>query len=177
MAEARSRRGLTIGGAMVLVAGLGFGLWLVVKDLQRSGPSRLDAAFLGVLGVLGGLSLVGPVLLLWERRRRRRAWGAGRLIWFSQGMASWLLWPPVVARRLRGDPGFQQSIAGTCWAYGTPLMALYVGSALLVGGWLRRRRRRRDRSWTERFGLLLGMAWACTGLYVLYLIYRDEFRR
>jgi hypothetical protein len=165
---------------MVLIAGAAFGIWMVLKDIQSPdqarGPLRSDAVFLVVVGVLGGVSLVGPPLLLW-RRRRREAWRAGRLIWFSQGMASWLLWPPVAARRARGEPGFQNSIAGSCWAYGTPLMAIYVVSALLAGGWLRRRRRRRERSWRERFGLLLGMAWACTGLYVLYMIYRDDFRR
>jgi hypothetical protein len=59
-------------------------------------------------------------------------------------------------------------------------MALYVTIALHAGGWLplRRRRRHRPRSWTETFGLLLGLLWACTGLYVLGLIYHDDlFRR
>jgi uncharacterized protein (TIGR03382 family) len=63
-----------------------------------------------------------------------------------------------------------------CFAYGTPLMAIYVTAALLVGGWLGRRRRRQlRRSWRERFGLVLGLTWACTGLYVLYLLYHDDF--
>jgi hypothetical protein len=63
-----------------------------------------------------------------------------------------------------------------CFAYGTPLMAIYVGSALLFGGWIRRkgRSRRRRLSWRERFGLALGIAWAATGGYVLYLIYADR---
>jgi hypothetical protein len=54
-------------------------------------------------------------------------------------------------------------------------MALYVTISLLAGGWLRPRRLRRvRRSWTETFGLLLGLLWACTGLYVLVLLYRQD---
>ena len=64
-------------------------------------------------------------------------------------------------------------MAGLCWFYGTPLMAIYVTAALLAGGWLRRHRRRR-RSWREQFGLVLAALWCCTGFYVLYLIYREE---
>jgi hypothetical protein len=70
------------------------------------------------------------------------------------------------------------SAASVCFAYGTPLMAIYVTAGLLAGGWLRKSRRRRwKRSWREQYGLLLGLAWACTGGYVLYLIYRNEFGR
>jgi hypothetical protein len=74
------------------------------------------------------------------------------------------------------EPG---SISGACYYYGTPLMAVYVTLALLAGGRLKRSRRRRIlRSWQETFGLLLGLAWACTGLYLIALIYRNDlFRR
>ncbi len=64
--------------------------------------------------------------------------------------------------------------------YGTPLMALYVTITLLAGGWLPlrpgRRRRRARRSWTDTFGLILGLIWACTGLYILSTIYRNDFQ-
>jgi hypothetical protein len=66
-----------------------------------------------------------------------------------------------------------------CWFYGTPLMAVYVGLALLTGGRLRRvRRRSLWRNWRERFGLLVGLAWAATGLYLLAMFYREDlFKR
>ena len=58
-------------------------------------------------------------------------------------------------------------------------MALYMALALWAGRSLRRRkRRRRVLGWQERFGLILGLAWACTGLYLLSMFYRiDLFRR
>jgi hypothetical protein len=173
----RPAQRLTLLEIMVLIAGLAVGLWLMAGDVPSKNESWADSALLVVACVLGGLSLVGPPLLLREVRRRRRPWGPGKLVWFSQGMASWLLWPPVVVQRFQGRKmGDTQS--GACYAYGTPLMALYVTIALLAGGWLGRRRlRRAPRSWRERFGLLLGMAWACTGAYVLYLLYRADFGR
>ena len=54
------------------------------------------------------------------------------------------------------------------------MMALFVTIGLLSGGWLGRRRGRRRRG-REAFGLLLGLAWACTGLYILSIIYRKDF--
>lgn len=180
----RQRFGL--GAAMLLVAGVAVGFWIVAEDLRRleqqQGAIGFQphigywdlAAFLVILGVLGGLSIVGPPLLLRERRRHRGRWGPGRVIWFSQGMASWLLWPPVIYKRLHGERMYDAS-TGFCWAYGTPLMAVYVVAALMAGRWIRRRRRRKPLAWPERFGLILGFLWAITGLYVLSLLYRGDF--
>jgi hypothetical protein len=175
-APGRQRFGLR--ELMAFIAGLAVATWLIVPDLREQksvGPLR-DVVFLVVVAALGGLALVGPPLLLTELRRRRRPWGPGKLLWFSSGMATWLLWPPIVYRRAARGAKFGDGSAGVCFAYGTPLMALYVTAALLAGGWLRRRRRRRlALSWRERFGLILGLAWACTGLYVLGLIYTEDF--
>jgi hypothetical protein len=121
----------------------------------------------------GGISLFGVPLLLWTARHR--AWHAERLLWFIQGTASWLLWPPIVYRRT-----IEGSLKGisACYYYGTPVMALYVVIALLAGGHFSRSRRRRMlRSWQETVGLFLGLAWACTGLYMISLYYRQDFLR
>ena len=172
----RGNQQLTVLELMILIAGVAVGIWLVAKDLTSADNTiEFEDVMAVVIAVLGGLSVVGPPLLLLEWRRRRVHWHAGKVLWFAQGMASWLLWPPVVYTRLRGK-GFNDSMSGMCWFYGTPLMAIYVTLALLSGGWLRRSRRRRlGRSWREQFGLLLGMAWACSGFYILYLLYAEDF--
>lgn len=161
---------------MALIAGLALGIWLVVAVFQGRQGNALQSLILYTLAfLLGGISLIGPPLLLAERLRRRGRWGPGRLIWFAQGMASWLLWPPVIYIRAR-ERNLDSSESASCYAYGTPLMAIYVTTALLAGGWLgRSRRRRARRSWRERFGLMLGLAWACTGAYALYLLYEADF--
>src|SRR5262245_14745914 len=101
---------LSVGLLMLLIAGAALGLWLVIEDLRRvdfrAGPPPADMSFgpwdwvivFVLVFLLGGLSLVGPPLLLLTARKRR--WGPGRLLWFAQGTASWLLWPPVVYRRV-----------------------------------------------------------------------------
>jgi len=176
----RERSSITLFELMALIAGLALGIWLIVPAFQgENAVGDTDAFLLASTFALGGLSLVGPPLLIWERRRsrRRRAFGAGRLMWFSQGMASWLLWPPVVYRRVMTG-NIERSMTASCFAYGTPLMAIYVTFALVCGGWLRKRRRRAlKRSWRERFGLGLALVWACVGLYVLSILYREDFRR
>jgi hypothetical protein len=123
--------------------------------------------------MLGGLSLVGPPLLLVTAKRRH--WGAGRMLWFTQGTAAWLLWPPAVFHRVTGGSGSPVSMSSVCFFYGTPPMALYVTLTLLASGRLSPSRRLRiHRSWQETFGLLLGLVWACTGLYIISLFYRQD---
>jgi hypothetical protein len=164
---------------MLLIAGVALGFWLIVDDLQDPDLNadsehhfgRWDyIASLVVVFVLGGLAIVGPPLLL--LRRTRRPWGPGRILWFAQGIAAWLLWPPVLYHRVVHGMTFDDTASGMCYFYGTPLMAIYMTSALLAGGHLRRRKR--HRSWEETFGLFLGLAWACTGLYFLALFYRND---
>jgi hypothetical protein len=168
-------RRLAIWELCLLVAGVAFGLWLFAINKEDPGVDP----FAVLIGVLGGASVIGPPILLWERRRRRKKWGPGEVMWFAEGMSAWLLWPPAVIHRIKNaPPGPDRAMGAACFAYGTPLMALWVGSALLCGGWIRRRGRRRRRmlSWRERFGLILSLLWACTGGWVLYLIYGPGLR-
>lgn len=170
----RPPRRFGIGAAMVLVAGFALGMGLLSRALVGSHGDIQGAVLLSLAYGLGGLSFIGVPLLL--MRRGRRPWGAGRILWFASGTSAWLLWPPIIGERVLGlganrvDP----RPAEACFAYGTPLMALYVTLALLSGRRIGRpRRRSRPLDWTERFGLILGLLWACTGGYVLYLIYRS----
>lgn len=176
---------------MVLIVGLALGCWLFFTDNNVSGSSEI--VLLSVVALLGSLSvmsvpfLIGERVAEWRGRRttRSRRWGPGKLAWFSQGMAVWLLWPPMIIKRAGGGR-FGEASSSVCYIYGTPLMAVYVTAALLLSGWLRPcRRHRRGRRvpiereampWRERLGLLLQLAWACTGLYVLWLIYSDSIR-
>lgn len=167
----------TIAELMLLVAGAGLGISLITPDVREGSARWVEIWLLPIVAILGGFSLVGPPLLLWHRRRDRRPWRPGRVLWFTQGMASWLLWPPVVYSRLQGRK-FGDTTSGLCYYYGTPLVAIYVTSALLAGGWIRRRRpRARPLDWRDRFGLILALAWACIGFYILSIYYRDDFRR
>jgi hypothetical protein len=170
-------RRFTILDMMLLVAGAAVGLWLAIATYgpNGGGPPDVEQRWLAVVAfLLGGVSLIGPPLLLRERFRGRSRLRVGEFFWFIQGTAAWLLWPPVVVQRVAGKDG--GSLSTVCYAYGTPLMALYVTLGLLAGGWLRprRRRRRSARPWTATFGLILGLIWACTGLWVLSILYRAD---
>jgi hypothetical protein len=167
---------LHVGVVMLLIAGVALGLWLAIPEFQSEFRSedidrRIGAVLMLVVFMLGGLSLVGPPLLLLTARHRH--WQAGRFLWFAHGTAAWLLWPPVVYVRAGGTAN--RSASATCFFYGTPLMAVYVTLALLAGGRFRRSRRRRMlRSWQETFGLILGLLWACTGIYLISTFYRGD---
>ncbi len=153
------------------------GIWIASARPDRiEGVIGLHAPIiLNTVGaILGGLSLAGPIVVIRSRRGRRQPPRPGELIWATQGIATWLLWPPVVWKRLSGG-NLEDTSSGVCYAYGTPLMALYLTIGLLAGGWLRPRRfRRRALPWQECFGLVLGFLWACTGLYVLWLLYNGD---
>ena len=183
----RRRTRPSLGEMMLLVAGVGVGLAMLMPEIRDNDPKPSEWVLLLGGAVLGGVALVGVPLLLWERVRGDcRRFGAGRLLWFAHGTAAWLLWPPIVvgrrsAARGQNPPIVDPAVPEICYYYGTPLMAVYVTTSLLAGGWLRRgsrrgRRRPASRSWRERFGLVLGMIWAALGLYVLSMIYRNSFR-
>ncbi len=188
----RSGRRFHLVEGMALVAGVAVALGLFNQPLRElfDRPGGESPPFLGMIDtvvyfslvvLLGGLSFMGVPMLLIERfgRDPRPAWGEGKTLWFATGLSAWLLWPPVIARRGTGGNRIGEGVSELCFLYGTPLMALYMVWALWAGGRLRRARRRRQaaRSWRERFGLILGLIWACTGLYMLALIYRQEFFR
>src|SRR5437763_17215063 len=107
---------LTVAMVMLLIAGAALGFSMIVDELRsadlnaqrdaRVGPWDYIASLVAVF-VLGGLSLVGPPLLL--LRRTRRPWGGGRIVWFAQGTSPSLVWPPVEYHRVvhgdgRGPP-------------------------------------------------------------------------
>lgn len=171
---------LSLRGLFVLVAGVGVALavtrpiWTGDYRSDEGDPIQVVPIIARVVvAVLSGLSFVGVPMLLARLTRRRTPWGPGKIFWFSQGVAAWLLWPPILYRQLVSQPsGGDMPWSSVCWLWGTPLMGLYMTTAILTGGWFGRRgRRRMKRSWREQFGLLLSCLWACTGLYFLGLLY------
>lgn len=174
----------TIGVLMAIIAGIALGMWVLGKAAAESNGPLSNRVLIWVVTALGCLSVMGVPILLFERFRGKGPpnWGAGRLSWFAQSTAAWLLWPPIVAGRFRQPAPGEEFVgegaaAGICYYYGTPLMAVYVGAALIFGGALRKSRRRRiRRSFRESFGLALAVLWAATGLYILGLIYTNNLR-
>lgn len=172
---------------MLLIAGFALGLWLNLP-IRRSDPFPEPGSVLVAYAVfaLGGLAVVGPPILLWERHRLKRhglperafrppRWGPGQLLWASSGISAWLLWPPIIRLRTAKPAEIDHSMSYICFFYGTPLMAVYLIPALLFGGWLTPRRRRAARRyWSERFGFWLGLAWFVIGLYLLVHIYLQD---
>jgi hypothetical protein len=154
---------------MSLVAALALGIWLAM-------PVAKERNWVIVLTLLlGSLSAWGPPVLVHERFRRRRPITAGRLIWLVTGLASWMLWPPALLRRI----AFQKDNAGTsliCFIYMAPLAGLMLSMALAIGGRLGDRKGWRT-PWREAFGRWLALAWSLLGAYVLFTLYYEDFFR
>lgn len=187
----QSANRMTIGGLMLLVAGAAFGLALVLRVaplIRDSGEGHSLWWVFVMVFVLGGLSLMGPPLILMSRPRR--PWREGRLLWFTQGTAAWLLWPPIVYDHVY----FKNASGGTssyfCFVYdrlpeseiyffhGAPLLAVFTTLGLLFAGAFRKSRRRRIRqSWQECFGILLSMALAVVGWYLIGTFYIADILR
>ena len=182
----RNREPITVLEVFLFVAGVAVAL-IVTRpiliepyDMNEGDPIQIIPVVIrGLIAVLGGVSLVGVPLLLARWRGRRTPWGPGKIAWFAHGTAAWLLWPPIVYQQLpRTGASDGPNWSAVCWLWGTPLMGLYMTAAILTGGWFGRRgRRMMRRSGREQFGLILACLWACTGLYLLGLLYWvDVFR-
>jgi hypothetical protein len=178
---------LSIGVVMLLVSGIAIGVWLagdLLKEEFTRGrttnePVTAHAGFgwadwtLAVVAgsLLGGLSLIGPPLLLITGCKRQ--WGSGRTLWFSYGIATWVLWTPVVFLKAIGDHQPPWNRGGEDVMLALPSVAsVLTMPAMVASGALRRSRRRRFfQSWQERFGVALGVGWTCLGLYWIVWIY------
>jgi hypothetical protein len=172
---------LSIATAMLMCAGATLGFWLVTPDLRdpRRGPFGFgywdEAISLGSAYGLGGLSFLGPPLLLW--RVRGRPWGPGRMLWFACGLATWIFWPSYIFARANWGATLLANYCAQLFFTATPLIAILILSSFWAGGWFYSTRRRRLRlSWQETFGIVLGVAWSCLGLHRLaWLYYTDIF--
>jgi uncharacterized metal-binding protein len=169
---------MSLAVAMLMVAAAALGFWPINQDLRVpiAGPFGFgfwdEAIALGLAFALGGLSLLGPPLHLVRARGRR--WGAGRMVWFACGAASWTFWPPYFwVHAFRGSTLLVSHSAQYFFLL-TPLIAILILASFLAGGWLRPRRRPLWLSWQENFGILLGLAWACLGIHRLAWLYYTE---
>lgn len=190
LAEARRRARPRLGELLAIVAGVAVGFAALREPIQQ--PDKWMYGLAVPCAVLGGASLAATGIILLRRRRlareiaarpggpglasgASRIWSVGELVAFAAGASGWLLFPPLLV-------GFGNRAGVFCsYIYGTPLMALWMGFALLVGrGGHRNRNRNRDRlrplSFNERLGWLLAILWACVGFYVLIRLYLDKDR-
>ena len=173
MPHSNPREQLTIFDSMVLIAGIAVGLWLFQENIGRGSPTEGDFWLVCGVAVFGGLSLAGTPIVLLDWLRSRRRWRTGAFLWFALGLASWGIAPAVALIRFK--VGSDRSMAVPCFVYSLPLMGLFLLLACVVGG------RPVPRWWTcrgwwpEWFGMWVMVGWAITGVYVLFLIYKELF--
>lgn len=137
----------------ILVAAVGYGLWLLVVRGRVSWPPHdfLQSAYT----VSGCLALVAPLVLM---RHREAEAGLGDLLWLTGGLLTWVF---DVAALVRGE------LRGQSWA--TPMATTTMGLtifAVLVAGW-RTRPAGRNWSWTNVTGWALGLFWVTLGVATL----------
>lgn len=131
--------------ALLLVAALGYGFWLLVDRGHVSWPPTKLLSSTYTLA--GCVALVGPIVLL---RGEGRPGGIGSLIWLTGGMLVWIFDLAALARG-----GFRPA------AWATPLDTLPMGltiCAVLLAGW-RFQGGERNWTWTNVTGWVLGLFW------------------
>ena len=156
---------------MLLVASVGVSLSIFLPGMETFAWTDDEAYWQIAVMFLSGPSWIGPPILLWRRRRDRRR-SPGRLMWFVTGTACWAMWPAILAAGVL--KGQRDGLARGCFHYVVPLMALFLLASLPIVFPARRTPLGRAPWWGDRFGLLLGYAWAAVGLYVLIKIYLDS---
>lgn len=165
----------TISDLMILVAGIALGFWIATVVPRESRWRFSSIAEWNYLGqnVLWGLAIVG-LPLLFRGRSQCRTWGLGEWLWFANGVAAWLLAPPILIIHARGV-GVSLVNLGAVFAlvFVFPLSALAIALTLLLGGWPTLPWRTRNISWKGRVGAWLGLLGAFEGIVCLVLTYRD----
>jgi len=130
---------------MLLLAALGYGLYLLVKKGAVNWPPNDLLASIYTLA--GCLALVGPFVLARAESGER---GLGELLWMTGGL---LLWVSNVAAIIRGT--WQIRTWATPIGYETMGMTIL---AVLLAGWSCRLGSR-SWAWTNVTGWVLGVFW------------------
>ena len=171
MSPPRPHEQLTILEAMVLIAGVAFGLWMFNDKREKN--SEPDGWVIVAVSVLGGSSIAVVPMMLVDRIRHRRRWRSGAFLWFGIGLVCWGLAPAITIERLKISG--HGSVAPTCLVYMLPLIGLFFLAAAAVGGQPIRHWWTCRGWWPEWLGMYVLIGLAATGVYVMYSIYKDLF--
>jgi zinc transporter ZupT len=111
----RPYQNMTIRDALLLITGIAVSFSALVSLFKSGGAPHLEVTdfdvtelhdWLDALCVLlGGLSLIGVPLLLWQRRKNPRRWGPGRTFWFATGVMMLASFGLLLAHRLMHPGG------------------------------------------------------------------------
>lgn len=117
-----------------------------------------------ITSVLMGPSLAG-LFLAWPKRGSQQRMSPWCWFWLATAIGILLLLPPAIAGRFRSPtPG----IAQTCLTFTLPLFACWFALSAALGGHLGFRR---QTSWQNRCGMVLGGLWSLLGLWILLELY------
>ncbi len=166
---ARSDR-LTAGRLMLITAGIAVGLTLFLPAPEKSFDDGENFRFF-LNSVLCGASLPGLWFVLTRRYRRERI-GAGGWMALAAGLGVLLMLPPAAVNRFKG-PG-PSDVALVCLHYTMPLTMLWLLLAVVVAGLISWRDLWRQSEWSERYGILLAIAWFPLGVWILVMLYHDS---
>jgi hypothetical protein len=167
MSPQSPRQQLTILEAMVLIAGIAFGLWLFDDDVDI--PKDIEDWVLIATDMLGGLTLAATPLFVVSGWRRR--WRSGAFLWLGMGLVSWGLAPAIIVERLTTS----SSAAPACFVYILPLIGLFFLMACGIAGRPIRRWWTCRGWWPEWLSMYVLCGWAVVGVYVLFQIYKELF--
>jgi hypothetical protein len=82
----RPHQNLTIRDALLLITGIAAAFGMFAPQFKDFTISNFHDWLDALCVLLGGLSLVGVPLLLWQRRKDPRLWSPGCLFWFATGV-------------------------------------------------------------------------------------------
>ena len=166
------RDALTIGRMLLLTAGLAIGLGVFSPPMNATLFGDVNGILFFYNGVLLGLALPAPIILVGQRLRKGPAAGPGGLLALTLGLGVLLMLPPALAVRL-GSSGGEATII--CLFYVMPLVSAWYLLATILAGQLRRSLFRRSTPWTERYGFFLAAGWTPLGVWWLLRFYWDAF--
>ncbi len=162
------RRRFGLSDIILLIVGSALGAWgftNLTEDESLSGIARLYALTCFPVGI----ALVGVPWFALDRRYPGR-WRGGRLLWFTLGLASWVLAGPRLMSWIVGN---DTSYMLWYFYYTTPVSILALLLGLICTGWLRSPIPRAD--WRDRAGLGIGFIGAAYGIWLVILFNVEPF--
>jgi hypothetical protein len=160
----------TIPRALLLLAGMAIGIAVFDPQVVEFDPSQLDHWQMLHAAVLAGVGITYFPLIA-RRAFRGHPIELGGFFLLTLGVCAWSLLLPALADRNQPNGIRVTPTAWIVWIWSLLALSMLMAALAMVRGDVRRPFR--SPSWSDRLGIVLAMAWAPQGAWVVWAVYRD----
>ncbi|MBX7075425.1 MAG: hypothetical protein K1X71_19960 [Pirellulales bacterium] len=155
---------------LLIIAGMAIGIAIFDPQVVEFDPSQLDHWQMLHAAVLAGVGITYFPLIA-RRAFRGHPIELGGFFLLTLGVCAWSLLLPALADRNQPNGIRVTPTAWIVWIWSLLALSMLLAALAIVRGDVRRLFH--SPSWSDRLGIILALAWAPQGAWVVWAVYHD----